>query len=406
MKLLSASEPDLIVAAQALREGKLVAFPTETVYGLGANAFDERAVARVFEAKARPTFDPLIVHIARLEDILILAEEVPENAWTLARCLWPGPLTIILPKRREVPDIVTAGLSTVAVRFPSHPVARRIIELAKIPIAAPSANPFGYLSPTTAEHVIDMLGERIDYLVDGGPCDVGLESTVIDMTGERPALLRPGGMPLERIEELIGLVDIPVHVDIPGHGEPSADEGLEQAGEKDRLRSELGFKDAETQGMAHSLKSREKKHNHLKEGLESSSQKGPSFESPSFKGPSFKSPGQSSSHYAPSTPLFLFDKGSLPEAAELKGILHPCIALAFDGRRARILRGSGLFDGVQVLSEEGDLREAAARLFSLLHDLDEAGLAAIYAERVPDAGLGRAINDRLYRASRKERIQG
>ena len=396
MKLLSASEADLIVAAQALREGKLVAFPTETVYGLGANAFDERAVARIFEAKARPTFDPLIVHIARLDDILILAEEVPKNAWTLARSLWPGPLTIILPKRREVPDIVTAGLSTVAVRFPSHPVARRIIELAQIPIAAPSANPFGYLSPTTAEHVIDMLGERIDYLVDGGPCDVGVESTVIDMTGERPALLRPGGMPLERIEELIGQVDIPGHVDIPEHGEPSADEGLEQAGEKDMLRSEHSFKDAETQGMAHSLKSREKKQNHLRKGLES----------PSQKSPSFKSPGQSSSHYAPSTPLFLFDEGSLPEAAKLKGILHPCIALAFNGRRARILRDSGLFDWVQILSEEGDMREAAARLFSLLHDLDEAGLAAIYAERVPDTGLGRAINDRLYRASRKERVQG
>ena len=411
MKLLSTSEADLIVAAQALREGKLVAFPTETVYGLGANAFDERAVARVFEAKARPTFDPLIVHIARLEDISMLAKEVPENARTLARCLWPGPLTIILPKRREVPDIVTAGLSTVAVRFPSHPVARRVIELAQIPIAAPSANPFGYLSPTTAEHVIDMLGERIDYLVDGGPCDVGVESTVIDMTAARPALLRPGGMPLERIEELVGLVDIPGQVDIPGHGEPFADEGLEQAGEKDMLRSELGSEHSETQGMAHSLKSREKKQNHLRKSLESPSQKGPSFESSSQKGPfqkspSFKSPGQSSSHYAPSTPLFLFDEGSLPEAVKLKGILHPCIALAFDGRRARILRDSGLFDGVQILSEEGDMREAAARLFSLLHDLDEAGLAAIYAERVPDAGLGRAINDRLYRASRKERVQG
>ncbi len=383
MKLLSASEADLIVAAQALREGKLVAFPTETVYGLGANAFDERAVARIFEAKARPTFDPLIVHIARLEDILMLAEEVPENAWRLARRLWPGPLTIILPKRREVPDIVTAGLSTVAVRFPSHPVARRIIELAKIPIAAPSANPFGYLSPTTALHVIDMLGESIDYIVDGGPCDVGVESTVIDMTGERPALLRPGGMPLERIEELIGLVDI------PGHDEPSVDEGLEGAGEKDMLLFEHGFEHAETQGAAQSLKSCEKKQNHLKKSPES---------------PSQKSPGQSSSHYAPSTPLFLFDEESLPEAAKRKGILHPCIALAFNDRRAQVLRDSGLFDAVQILSEEGDMREATARLFSLLHDLDEAGLAAIYAERVPDAGLGRAINDRLYRASRNKKV--
>ena len=372
MKLLSTSEADLIVAAQALREGKLVAFPTETVYGLGANAFDERAVARVFEAKARPTFDPLIVHIARLEDILILAEEVPENAWTLARSLWPGPLTIILPKRREVPDIVTAGLSTVAVRFPSHPVARRIIELAQIPLAAPSANPFGYLSPTTAEHVINMLGERIDYLVDGGPCDVGVESTVIDLTGERAALLRPGGMPLERIEELIGLVDIPGQVDIPGHGELSADECLNGAKAQGMLRSKRGLERAETKGLSYPL----------------------------------KSPGQGLSHYAPSTPLFLFDEGSLPEAVKRKGILHPCIALAFDGHRARILRDCGLFDVVQMLSEEGDMREAAGRLFSLLHDLDESGFAAIYAERAPDAGLGRAINDRLYRASRKERVQG
>ena len=366
MKLLSASEPDLIVAAQALREGKLVAFPTETVYGLGANAFDERAVARIFEAKARPTFDPLIVHIARLEDISMLAKEVPENARTLARCLWPGPLTIILPKRSEVPDIVTAGLTTVAVRFPSHPVARRIIELAQIPIAAPSANPFGYLSPTTAAHVIAMLGERIDYLVDGGPCDVGVESTVIDMTAARPALLRPGGMPLERIEELIGLVDI------PEHGELSADECLNGAKAQGMLRSKPGFERAETKGLSYPL----------------------------------KSPGQGLSHYAPSTPLFLFDEGSLPEAVKRKGILHPCIALAFDGHRARILRDCGLFDVVQMLSEEGDMREAAARLFSLLHDLDEAGFAAIYAERAPDAGLGRAINDRLYRASRKERVQG
>jgi len=173
---------------RGLREGKLVAIPTETVYGLGANAFDEVAVARIFEAKARPTFDPLIVHIADIEDIGLVAREVSQPARTLARELWPGPLTIILPKRPEVPDIVTAGLPTVAVRCPKHSIAQRIIELAGVPVAAPSANPFGYISPTTAAHVVAMLKDRVDFVVDGGPCDVGVESTVIDMTGARPML--------------------------------------------------------------------------------------------------------------------------------------------------------------------------------------------------------------------------
>jgi len=364
MKVLSTSDADIDIAARALREGKLVAIPTETVYGLGANAFDERAVAAVFEAKARPTFDPLIVHIARHEDIAQLALEVPEKARILAQNLWPGPLTMILPKRREVPDIVTAGLLTVAVRFPSHPVARRIIERAEVPIAAPSANPFGYLSPTTAEHVVAMLGERIDYVVDGGPCEVGVESTVIDMTSEPPTLLRPGGMPLERIEALIGQVVVLQQKD---HIEPAI---------QPPKSTDSAYREAHGQS-----------------------------ESQGYQGlTGLKSPGQSLSHYAPSTPLFLFDEGSLPAAAQQLKIVHPCVALVFNAARAESLKeikGAGFFDVVQVLSEKGDMREAAARLFSLLHDLDSKGLAAIYAERVPDIGLGRAINDRLYRASQK-----
>jgi len=334
MEILSTTEADLVRAAQALREGKLVAIPTETVYGLGANAFDEVAVARVFEAKARPTFDPLIVHIARVEDIGIVAREVPESARSLARALWPGPLTMILPKRPEVPDIVTAGLPTVAVRFPKHPVAQRIIELAAVPVAAPSANPFGYISPTTAAHVIAMLKDRVDFVVDGGPCDVGVESTVIDMTGPKPVLLRPGGMALEAIEAVIGPVAIP-----PRTSHPS--------------------------------------------------------------GKALSSPGQTLSHYAPSTPLYLFDEGTLPNAAQAPGIAHPSVALVYTPARAREIEVHRVFDAVEVLAPGGDVREAAARLFSLLHEFDARRFRAIYAERVPEAGLGRAINDRLYRASKK-----
>jgi L-threonylcarbamoyladenylate synthase len=334
MEILSTKETDLVRAAQALREGKLVVIPTETVYGLGANAFDEVAVARVFEAKARPTFDPLIVHIARIEDIGLVAREVSESARSLARALWPGPLTMILPKKHDVPDIVTAGLPTVAVRFPKHPIAQKIIELAGIPVAAPSANPFGYISPTTAAHVIAMLKDRVDFVVDGGPCDVGVESTVIDMTGARPVLLRPGGMPLEAIEAVVGPAVIPPRI-------------LHPAGE------------------------------------------------------ALSSPGQTLSHYAPSTPLYLFEANSLPAAALAPGIVHPSVALVYTPARAREMEALHVFDEIEVLSPGGDMREAAARLFSLLHDFDARQFRAIYAERVPEVGLGRAINDRLYRASKK-----
>jgi len=210
--MLTCSEADLRLAAAALAAGELVAFPTETVYGLGADAFNPVALARIFEAKRRPTFDPLIVHIADLADLPVVADvgaldgAAAATLGLLTERLWPGPLTLILPKRPAVPDLATSGLPTVAVRFPAHPVARRIIALAGRPIAAPSANPFGYLSPTRAEHVRDQLGERVDYIVDGGPCAVGVESTVLDLCRTPPAILRPGGTERERIEALIGPV--------------------------------------------------------------------------------------------------------------------------------------------------------------------------------------------------------
>ena len=200
---------DAVRAAELLRRGRLVAFATETVYGLGADALDERAVARVFEVKNRPSFDPMIVHVARFEQIEALVRGIPEWARALADQFWPGPLTIVLPRSDRVPDLVTAGLDTVGIRVPDHPMARALLEQCATPIAAPSANPFGAISPTTAEHVLSTLGDRIDYILDGGPCAVGIESSVISAQDGQCVLLRTGGIPLEDIEPLVGSVALP-----------------------------------------------------------------------------------------------------------------------------------------------------------------------------------------------------
>jgi L-threonylcarbamoyladenylate synthase len=203
MTILPATAHTIDRAAALLRGGAVVAFPTETVYGLGADALDARAVARIFEIKRRPTFDPLIVHVADGAMLAQVAAGVPAAAQTLIDAFWPGPLTLVLRKSDVVPDLVTSGLPTVAVRMPAHPVARAIIERAHIPVAAPSANPFGYLSPTRAEHVARMLGDGVDLIVDGGPATFGVESTIV-MIEPVPTLLRPGALAVEAIEALIG----------------------------------------------------------------------------------------------------------------------------------------------------------------------------------------------------------
>jgi L-threonylcarbamoyladenylate synthase len=342
MEILEATTSNLELAGRALARGELVAIPTETVYGLGANAFDEVAVARVFEAKARPSFDPLIVHIADLSQVDRVVRVLPRHAALLMEKLWPGPLTLILPKREELPDLVTSGLPSVALRFPANAIAQAVIRAAGLPIAAPSANPFGYLSPTTARHVADMLGDRVDYIVDGGPCRIGVESTVLDLTGELPVVLRPGGMPVETIARLIG--EVLVH-----------DSAV----------------------------------------------------------PTPTSPGQLPSHYAPHTPLRLVPAGGLRTARPGP----KAVALFFDeASRAAASSGAGGgaaassgagggaacgFAAWRVLSRGGDLVEAAARLFSTLHELDREGFDEIWAERLPEEGLGRAVNDRLYKASEK-----
>ncbi|QDT94382.1 Threonylcarbamoyl-AMP synthase [Gimesia algae] len=191
-------------AANLIQNGELVAFATETVYGLGANALNTRAVAQIFAVKQRPHFDPLIVHIANTDQLDELTSEFSLTAEKLASTFWPGPLTLVLPKKKVVPDLVTSGLDSVAIRIPAHPVARRLLELTQLPIAAPSANKFGRLSPTRAVDVAEQLGDEIKLILDGGPCTVGVESTVIQCTGEDPVLLRPGGISLEEIQACIG----------------------------------------------------------------------------------------------------------------------------------------------------------------------------------------------------------
>jgi len=328
MEYLSTSDRDLEKAAAALAGGLLVAFPTETVYGLGADAFNPSALARVFEAKNRPRFDPLIVHIAelaaltRVADTASLDNAAAERLAVLSVRLWPGPLTLILPKRPELPELATSGLPTAAVRFPSHPVAQKLIRLSTGAVAAPSANPFGYLSPTRAEHVKAQLGEKVDVIIDGGRATVGVESTVLDLAHGTPRLLRPGGTPREAIEALIGPVEF-------SPGESAADDAP-------------------------------------------------------------LSPGQLKSHYAPRTPLVLCRRGelaALPAPGEGRLYFSPPESAS-----------NGAADRTRVLSATGDLTEAAANLFDMLHELDSLGLDIIKAEEAPLSGLGVAINDRLKRA--------
>lgn len=199
---------DIAVAADLLAQGKLVAIPTETVYGLAANALDAGAVTKIFTAKNRPQFNPLIVHCASAEQALSFAQNIPQEAKELAEKYWPGPLTLILQKKDIIPDIVTAGHEWVGLRVPQHPITLELLSTINFPLAAPSANPSGYVSPTTAEHVAEGLNGKIDYILNGGPCKVGVESTIISFSTNPPTLLRHGGIPLEKIKTVIPQLQI------------------------------------------------------------------------------------------------------------------------------------------------------------------------------------------------------
>jgi L-threonylcarbamoyladenylate synthase len=321
--LLPATPENVARAAECLKAGGIVAFPTESVYGLGAIVWDVRAVARVFEAKRRPSFDPLIVHVLDRQMLGEVVAEFPAAAAALAERFWPGPLTLVLPKRPAVPSLVTAGLETVAVRMPSHPVARSLIEAAGAPIAAPSANPFGALSSTRAEHVARTLGDAADIILDAGPAERGIESTIVALE-PHPTLLRPGAIPLEEIQSVISVI-------------------LSRAALAARV-----------------------------EGLSKD-------ERPT-------APGQLAQHYAPRTPLRVADLSGVPLAQRVRA-----------GALALRQAPPG-YAAVRVLSAAGDLREAAARLFDALHELDALGLEWIYAEPIEERGLGLAIADRLGRA--------
>lgn len=198
-------------AATLLREGEVVAIPTETVYGLAGNALNDRAVAAIFSIKNRPSFDPLIIHTSDFTRVVNWVEEIPEAAWMLARAFMPGPLTLLLPRRPIVPDLVTAGLQRVAVRIPNHPLTQQLLQALDFPVAAPSANPFGYISPTTAEHVAQQLNGKIPYILDGGPCSVGIESTIVGFEDGQTIIYRKGGLTIEAIEAVAGKVQIRPH---------------------------------------------------------------------------------------------------------------------------------------------------------------------------------------------------
>lgn len=327
-------------AANVLREGEIVVFPTETVYGLGAGAFQPAALERIFAAKGRPFSDPLIVHIADSFDLEQLTTSIPEQAKRLAQTFWPGPLTLILPKGPRVPHLVTAGLETVAIRMPRHHVALALIRALGSPIAAPSANRFMHVSPTTAQHAYADLAGRIPLVLDAGPCDIGVESTVLDLCSETPRILRPGGVSLEALRSV--LPDV----------QPPAQRMAEVEDE------EIFAK---------------------------------------------KAPGQLLTHYAPTIPLVLFDDTvEAMRSAMLAEIQRRCTQGEHVGVLLAEEDIPTFQDSGALLYSPGsadDLTQVAANLFAGLRTLEEAHVQVILCRNFGDQGLGLAIRDRLLKAA-------
>jgi L-threonylcarbamoyladenylate synthase len=331
-------------AAECLRRGGLVAFPTETVYGLGVHALDRAAVQRLFAAKQRPSNDPVIVHVGSFESIAPLVSRVPKNARALARRFWPGPLTLIFPRSARVPDEVTAGLPTVAVRVPAHPVARALIAAADVPVAAPSANLFSRPSPTLASHVIDDLDGRIDLVVDGGPTPIGVESTVLDLTGDTPTVLRPGAVTIEMLRKVVRRVQMSTGVV----------EGRDFA------------PDAAT-----------------------------------------PSPGMLEKHYSPRAMLTLFEGDATAALESLMESAGSTLAegksvgiiAAEEDRPALAALGSPDRLLLRLIGSQDAPDVVALKLYATLRELDASGADVILVRGVPNHGLGAAVQDRLRRAA-------
>ena len=312
---------DVAQAVHLLNQEELVAIPTETVYGLAGNIFSDKAIRAIFEMKQRPHFNPLIVHIHSLDQLAELAVAIPEKAYQLATAFWPGPLTLILKKQSHIPDLVTGGKDSVAIRMPNHPTTLALLKQLDFPLAAPSANPFGAISPTTAQHVEHYFETDLKMVLDGGECQNGIESTIIGFIEDLPVLYRLGAIALSAVEEVIGTILI----------------------------------------------------------------KNKTEEAP-------EAPGMLLKHYAPKTPsYFTDDVHSFIQDHKGKWI---GLLLFQDKPGTEHIRHK------EILSAAGDFNEAAHNLYAAMHRLDELDLDMIVAERFPDIGLGKSINDRLERATK------
>jgi len=313
---------DIKKAASYLKQGLPVAIPTETVYGLAANALEEAAVRKIYTVKNRPLHNPLILHLAGKEELEKYVTDVPATAYKLIDRFWPGPLTLLLPKKDTVPSIITHGMPRVAVRVPDHLLTLELLKVLPFPLAAPSANPFGYISPTQAKHVQQQIGDKISYILDGGDCMQGIESTIVGFENTETIVYRLGAISVEEIESITGSISLYIK-----------DETAPQA------------------------------------------------------------PGMLLKHYSPLTPFYLSD--NIQESL-----------INFKGKKVGLLLFNKPVANInithqEVLSPKNDMRAAAARLYAAMHQMDAYGLDVIVAEKFPDSGIGKAINDRLSRAAVK-----
>ncbi|MEY8338571.1 L-threonylcarbamoyladenylate synthase [Lachnospiraceae bacterium 62-35] len=368
-------DEELLEAARILREGGLTAFPTETVYGLGANALDKKAAQKIYEAKGRPSDNPLIVHIADFNDIKPLIEEIPEAGRKLMEAFWPGPLTIIFRKSSLVPYETTGGLNTIAVRMPDDRVANRLIALAGVPVAAPSANTSGRPSPTTADHVWEDMNGKIDMIVDGGPVGIGVESTIVDVTEEIPIVLRPGAVTLEMLQKLLGKVEIdqavagPAASDVrpkaPGmkyrHYAPKADMVVVELSEQ--TRQELKEKRGEIyENLLHNMT----------DYIEKSGMR-------------------------PEDYLLAFEVKKLAKKAMDEG--HKVGILCTDETKEEYIQETKSFYAVRSIGERAKEETIAHNLYRVLREFDELETDCIIAEGFSRTQLGQAVMNRLTKAA-------